>query len=68
MIAANGADTKISAANDSANFPQHPGEDALAHAVQLYKEQSSARLAALGLLAVALHAIAPFAINYCSAH
>ena len=52
MKAVDNGTTRNSAANNT-DFPQHPGEDALAHAVQIYKEQVSARLAALGLLSVA---------------
>ena len=53
MSAANVAEAKNSTVHDPATFPQHPGEDALAHAVQLYKEQVTASLAGMGLLSVA---------------
>ena len=56
MPAADGATTnepKDSVNFDSKRFPQHPGEEALAHAAQHYLEQVEARLATLGLLAVA---------------
>ena len=44
---------KDTAEKDLKAFPQHPGEDARAHAAQIYWEQVEARLATLGLLSVA---------------
>ena len=56
MSAVGGAkitEPKNTAENDVQSFPQHPGEDALAHQSQIYWEQVEARLATLGLTNVA---------------
>ena len=40
-------------ATRSSGFPQFPGEEVLSHAAALFLEKAEARLASLGLLAVA---------------
>ena len=40
-------------ATRASGFPQFPGEEVLSHAAALFLEKAEARLASLGLLAVA---------------